>query len=347
MNRTLLTGLFMLIAAVLVSCGGEKTEDGGKKPTFTMGYFPNVTHAQALVGIQRGDFEKALGPDVAFKAVPFNAGPSVIEAIYAGQLDVAYVGPSPAINGFLKSDGKEVRLIAGSAENGIVIVGNKKRGIAKLEDLKGKKIATPQLANTQDISARHYITAKLGSKLGRGAGETEVIPVANPDTMNLFEKDQLDAAWLPEPWASRLEEAGLVVVIAEEKDLWESGRFALTSVVARAEFLEKHPDLVGKFLEAHIRITDELADDSARFVPEINAQIEKVSGKKLAESVLEKSLARCRFTVEPDLTSFERFFQKGKELGFYTQPVFDVKRLLVDGPLHEAQTRIEKAADTP
>jgi NitT/TauT family transport system substrate-binding protein len=339
--------LIALVGATLAACGGSKEEVAGGKTTVNLGYFPNVTHAQALVGIQRGDFAKALGADVQLKTVPFNAGPSVIEAIYAGHIDIAYVGPSPTINGFLKSEGKEVRLVAGAAENGIVIVGSKKRGITTLEQLKGKKIATPQMANTQDISAKHYIVSKLGSKLGRREGETEVIPVANPDILNLFAKDQLDAAWIPEPWAARMEEDGLVVVIAEEKDLWEGGKFTLTSIIAREDFLKKHPKLVEDFLTAHIAITRELAEDSAKFVPQINAQIEKVTGKKLPESVLAKSLSRCGFTVELDPVSYERFFVKGKELGFYSQPTFDVTKLIVDGPLRAAQARVEKVPTAP
>jgi len=346
--------LGVLLAAVMVlglaACGGDeqKAAAEGAKPaapkTFTLGYFPNVTHAQALIGIKRGDFAQALGSDVEFKSVGFNAGPSVIEAVYAGQLDIAYVGPSPTINGFVKSGGKEVRLIAGAAENGILIVGSKKRGITTLEQLKGAKIATPQMANTQDISAKHYVTAKLGSKLGRGEGETEVIPVANPDIMNLFEKDQLDAAWIPEPWAARMEEEGLVVIIAEEKELWEQGRFTLTSVIARAEFLEKHPDLVEKFLRAHIQITKELQQDTKPFVGPINDQIEAATGKRIKESVLARALERCQFTVEPDPYSYERFFEKGKDLGFYRDPSFDVKKLIVDGPLRRA---LEPAAEKP
>jgi NitT/TauT family transport system substrate-binding protein len=323
----------LLLLFLLVLASGCRRDPDVGPPRVNLGYFPNVTHAQALVGIQRGDFAEALGPDVAFRAVAFNAGPSVIEALYAGELDMAYVGPSPIINGFLKSDGEEVRVVAGSAENGIVIVGNKRRGISTLQQLKGRTIATPQVANTQDISARYYITQELGSPIGRRAGETTVIPISNADILNLFQKDQLDAAWIPEPWASRMEQEGLVVVIAEEKDLWEGGRFALTSVIARRAFLEKRPELVAKVLGVHARLTQEIAADPNAAIPMINARIEAVSGKRLPVRVLEQALTRCTFTTAIDRDSFARFFEKGRALRYYRHRSLDLDRLIAPEPL--------------
>jgi NitT/TauT family transport system substrate-binding protein len=337
----LLMGLFFL--AMTTGCGDRNPPDGGKV-TVRLGYFPNVTHAQALIGIQRGDFERALGEDVTLRTTPFNAGPSVIEALFAGHLDLAYIGPSPTINGFLRTEGREVRVIAGAAENGIVIIGNKARGIERLDQLAGRKIATPQIANTQDISAKHYVTNVLGSRLGRGTGETEIIPVANPDLQNLFEKNQLDAAWAPEPWAASLELAGLVVIIAEEKDLWEEGRFTLTSVIARAAFLERHPEIVERFLGAHVEITRFIQQsEPSDVVPIVNAQIAAVTGKRLNEQVLQLALSRCDFRSEIDPVPFGRFFQKGRDLGFYSQPNLDLNRLLAPSHLERALARLNQA----
>jgi len=328
-------GLLLFIAALLVAACGEGAQNPGAKPRVNLGYFPNVTHAQAMIGVNRGDFAKAFEGIAEFKPMTFNAGPSVIEAMFGGQLDISYIGPSPTLNGFVKSKGKEVRVIAGAVDNGIMIVGSKKRGITTLAQLKGARIATPQLANTQDISARHYVISELKSTLKDAGGETEIIPIANPDIEILFEKDQLDAAWIPEPWASRMIDKGLVVKIAAENELWESGYFTLTNVIVRAEFLEKHPDLVKKFLEVHVALTRELEADRQSLAPVLNDQMEVLTKKRLPDAVLKSSLDNVEFRVEPDLASFEKFYAWGRDLGFLPAGEIDLKALVRPELLNE------------
>ena len=325
----------LFLVAVLVGCGGgdaPKNDEKSKAPAepvrVRLGFFPNVTHAQALIGVERGDFQKALGDDVKLETAVFNAGPSVIEAIFAGELDVSYVGPSPVINGFMRSKGDALRVVAGSAENGIVIVGNKKRGITTLEQLKGGRIATPQLGNTQDISARYYVMNTFKTPIGNKTGETQIIPTANPDIENLFLKDQLDGAWIPEPWASRLVANDLVVVIAEEKDLWESKRFSLTTIIARRKFLEEHPDVVKKILTAHVKITAELQADRAALAPVINASMKRLTTKTLPDKVLLDSLARCEFNTDPLEDTIREFQRKGGALKLLPQGEFDFPKLV-------------------
>lgn len=333
---------FLLL--LLLGCGPEP-----EHPTrIRIGYFPNVTHAQALIGVNRGDFDEAFAPDLSVETSTYNAGPAIIEAIYAGHLDIAYIGPSPIINGFLKSDEEEVRVIAGAAENGILVVGNKKRGITSLEQLRGARVATPQRANTQDISARHYIVNVLNSPIGDDEGETEVIPMTNPDIEILFIKDQIDAAWVPEPWGSRMAESGLVNIIAEEKDLWESGRFTLTNVIARKAFLEKHPGLVERFLAVHVQITRELNANPESFIPVLNDQMQVLTGKTLPEEVMAGCLAHCSFTVEVDAPSLERFFQKGRDLGYLRYDRMNIERLVNTDPLERVlAARAQATESTP
>lgn len=347
MPKLLFARLLMMLALVVAFAGcsgGEQNQDGGapaKAPAaetkapekLRLGFFPNVTHAPALVGIGRGDFQKALGEQTKLETIPFNAGPSVIEALFSGDLDLAFIGPSPTINGYLRSGGDEVRVIAGAVENGTVVVGSKKRNITTVEQLRGARIATPQLGNTQDISAKHYVISVLKTPLGAGEGKTEVISLANPDIEILFEKDQLDAAWVPEPWASRMIDKGLVVKIIEEKDLWPAKRFALTNIIARKKFLEENPALVEKFLRAHVAITKELAADSKPFVSTVNDEIRKATGKSLPVKVIEESFAHCGFRVEVDRSVFESFLAKGRELAIYRaggpalEGLFDTKIL--------------------
>ena len=339
-----------ITALALAGCGSSPETPPAGAPaktaettTVRLGYFPNITHAQPLLGVPRGTYAKALGEGVKVEPSTFNAGPSVIEALFGGRLDIAYVGPSPTINGFLKSKGAEVRVIAGSAVNGILVVANAKRtGIAKLEDLKGKKIATPQLGNTQDISARHYLFHTLGAKSKEEGGDTEVINLANPDIEILFEKDQIDAAWVPEPWGSRLVRKGLAKVIAEEKDLWPTKSFALTNVIARAEFLEKRPDLVKAFLTAHVALTAELQAKGAELAPELNTELKRITNKELPRDVIVDALGYTGFTTDPAVESFQAFFEKGKALGFLKGDKLDV-----DGLFKTAILEGVKAAAPP
>lgn len=297
-------------------------------PVVRLGYFPNVTHAQALLGTTRGTFAQALGEDTKLTTVTFNAGPTVIEAMMAGHLDLAYVGPSPVINGFLRSNGKALRVIAGAATNGILVIGNKKRGITRLDQLPGKRIATPQLANTQDISAKAYLTEELGARLHNRGGDTEVIPISSPDIETLFAKDQLDAAWVPEPWGSRIIDKGYANLLAQEKDLWPTGRFALTSLIARREFLENHPELVRRFVQAHVEITRELAANPLAVADELNAELKRLTGKTLPRQVILDSLRHTGFAVDPLPESYAAFFSKARALKLVAGDELDVETLV-------------------
>jgi len=349
MNPRLMTAknyvIVPIMAIVLCVFGGcdhnETTNANGNANAVRLGYFPNVTHAQALIGVSRGDFQKALGSEVKLEPQTFNAGPSVIEAVFAGHVDMAYIGPSPILNGFFQSKGEEVRVVAGSGTNGVLVIGNKKRGITKLEQLRGARVATPQLGNTQDISAKYYLTHDLGAKLKSDQGDTDVIPIANPDIETLFEKDQLDAAWVPEPWGTRIIDRGLAVLIEEEKNLWPEKSFPITNVIVRREFLEKHEDLVVKLLQAHIKITRELQQDPQSFAISLNDELKRLTSKALPPAVIEGALKYTGFDVDPSAAAFEKFFSMGKELGILKAETLDVNKLIVKEPLEKALKNLQ------
>jgi NitT/TauT family transport system substrate-binding protein len=353
--RTLPKILGLSVVLVILGCtsqdnkngrsGGDARNEGGKPQSVRLGYFPNITHAQAILGVSRGVFAKELEPGAKLETVTFNAGPSVIEAIFGGKLDIAYVGPSPTLNGFIKSEGEEVRLIAGSATNGVLIVGNKKLGITSLDQLNGKRIASPQLGNTQDISAKDFVINHLKSTLKEKGGDTAVIPIANPDIETLFQKNQLEAAWVPEPWGSRLIDKELGVLISEEKELWPGKTFALTNIIARRKFLENHPDLVKKILSVHVKLTKELQQDPQRFATELNAELKRLTQKDLPPAVIEGSLKYTGFSTDPARDSIQEFFRKGKSLGLLKAETFDVDKL-VDTRLLSEVTAKEANAET-
>lgn len=285
------------IATFVISCGGERPDAAGPR-VIRVGYFPNVTHSQALVGLARGDFQRALGPQVTIEATTFNAGPSVIEALFGGELDLAYTGPNPAINGYVQSKGEALRVVAGATSGGAALVVRKDAGIRTAADLADRKVSSPQLGNTQDVALRNWLAAS-GLAPSEKGGSVDVVPTQNPMILDLFRRGDIVGAWVPEPWASRLVVEGGGTILVDERTLWPDGDFVTAHVIVSTKFLRAHPDLVRKWLEAHVAITEwELAhpDDAKRI---LNDEIGKLTGKKLAEEVLAQAWERMRPTWDP------------------------------------------------
>lgn len=303
--------LWILSVIVLVFAAG--CADGVSLPgTLRLGCFANVTHAQALIGAVRGDFAWELKAPV--KTQTFNAGPALIEALFAGEIDVAYVGPSPAANAFLRSHGKALRIISGAAANGVSVVAREGSGIKTLADLSGKRIATPQYGNTQDISARHYLTKVLGARLVEAGGDTAIVPVANADQLALFRQGELDAAWAPEPWASRMVHEVHAVRMADEKDLWPARRLSTAVVVVSPAFQDAHPEVVERFLQAHVYITRWINEQPEAAAVIVAEQLEKLTGKALDGRVVREAMRRVEFTTEPLESSIQELVRRSVEL---------------------------------
>ncbi len=298
--------LLLCAAPVLGRCAPAKP---APPKEVRIGYFANVTHAQAVLGVSSGDFEKALAPSKLTTRV-FNAGPALIESLFAGEIDIGYVGPSPALNAYIQSRGKGLRVIAGGAANGVLIVARAGSGIEKLEDLKDRRLATPQLGNTQDISARHYLTAVLGQK-----NTDNVVPVPNAEQAMMMSRGEIDAAWAVEPWGSRLVAEAGAKIIGEEKDLWPDHRFILTLVVASPDFLKEHPDAVEAILRVHHDWTERLSADPAAQAEPLTAALSKLTNQKLSKGVVESSLKHVSFTDDPLADSIRTFARWASELG--------------------------------
>ncbi len=325
--------LAVILLAVAVACGSggrASTGEGGQRPTATtqtstapsqekvtlrLGYFPNVTHSQPLVGLARGTFVEELGPSVKLETKTFNAGPSVIEALFAGEIDASYIGPNPAINGYVKSGGEALRIVAGATSGGALLIVRADRGIEKPANLEDKKIATPQLGNTQDVALRAYLLAN-GLAARESGGNVNVIPTANPDILTLFQKGDIDGAWVPEPWATRLiREAGGKVYL-DERDLWPNGDFVTTQLIVRTAFLEDHPDVVKRLLAAHVDVTQWINDNSDEAKLLVNQSIGEVTGKSLPQEVIDAAWPNLRITYDPIASSLRKSASDAFELGF-------------------------------
>jgi len=302
MRRTTAAGLLALVTA-LAGCGQGAPDDDGLQ-VLRLGYFANVTHAPAIVALEQGFFREALGPEVRLDLRTFNAGPEAVEAIFSDALDIAYIGPNPAINAFAKSAGEAIRIIAGATSGGAALV--VKSSITTPAQLKGTKLATPQRGNTQDVALRTWLKRQgLTSDL-EGGGDVSIVPQPNAQTLEAFRAGHIQGAWVPEPWASRLVLEGGGSVLVDERSLWPNGTFVMTHVIVRTAFLKERPDLVSRFLSAHVRAVDFLNAESATARDIVNTGIGKVTGKSLSAAVIERAWSTLTFTCDPIAPSLRK-----------------------------------------
>jgi NitT/TauT family transport system substrate-binding protein len=277
-----------------------------------LGYFANVTHAPALVGLEEGLFADALG-DTKLTTQVFNAGPAAIEALSAGAIDATYIGPNPSINTFIQSGGQSAHIVAGAATGGAALV--VRDGIDSPADLEGTTLATPQLGNTQDVALRSWLADEGYETDTTGGGDVHLTPTENAQTLTLFQQGGLDGAWLPEPWVSRLIVDAGAHVLVDEAELWEDGAFPTTVLLVRAEFLEEHPETVRALLEGHAASVAWLGDHAAEAPGVINAALEADTGKPLADEVITRALEHVTFGVDPHAETFETLVENGLEAG--------------------------------
>src|SRR6202047_296746 len=266
--------------------------------TIRVGAFPNLTHPQAMVGKANGWFDKAMGSQVKVQWTSFNAGPSAIEALFAGAIDMTYVGPNPAISGYVRSNGEALRIVAGATSGGAALVVRSDSGIQKPEDFRGKKVASPQMGNTQDVALRAWLKAN-GMKTADKGGDVQVIPMANPDQVTLFLKKELDAAWAPEPWATRLIRGGNGRLFLDERDLWPQGQFITCHLIVSTKFLEGNADLVKKWLRAHVELTEWINGHLPEAKKILNRQVQAETGKALPPEELDEAFGRLEVTYDP------------------------------------------------
>jgi NitT/TauT family transport system substrate-binding protein len=281
-----------------------------------IGYFPNLNHAQAVIGLNSGDFKKTFSKDgITVQSTVFNAGPTLIEALFANQIDVAYVGPNPAINGYVVSGGKDLKIISGASSGGAVFVVRNDSGITSPKDFAGKKFASPQLGNTQDIALRSYLI-KNGYKTTENGGNVTVTPIANPDILTLFLKKQLDGAWVPEPWGARLVKEANGRIFLDERTLWPDGKFVTANIAASTDYLKNNPDVIKKLLAAHVNETKWINDHKDEAIKALNIQLKKLTGRTIPEDELRQAFSRLDFTYDPLKLSLFQSANNAYDLGF-------------------------------
>ncbi|MFI9006484.1 ABC transporter substrate-binding protein [Actinosynnema sp. NPDC053489] len=297
------TALLALTACSRADSGADNpppAQDKGAAAEIRLGYFPNVTHAAALIGVDKGLFTKELG-NTKLTTQTFNAGPEAVNALLGESLDATFIGSGPAINAYAKSNGEAVRLISGATSGGAQLV--VKPEIASAADLKGKVITTPQLGNTQDVALKKWLSdQKLA--VGAGADQVNVTNTENSQSLDLFKKGDVQGAWAPEPWSSRLVLDAGAKVLVDEKDLWEGGKFPTTVLLVRTKFLQEHPQTVEALLRGHLAATDFASNNKVEAKQIVNKALKDLTGKSLGEPVLDRAFDNIQLTVDPQAKSF-------------------------------------------
>jgi len=301
----------------------------GGAGTLKLGYFPNVTHASAVLGVKDGTFQQALG-DTKLETSTFNAGPAAIEALLSGAIDATFIGPNPAINAYAKSNGDAIRIVAGATNNGAALV--VKPEINGPADLKGKTLASPQLGGTQDVALRKWLLDNGLKTQTTGGDDVDIVNQENSQTLDLFKQGEIDGAWLPEPWASRLVlEAGAKTLV-DEKTLWPDEKFQTTILISSRQFLADHPETINALIKGEVAETEAIEADPAKAQTELNTAIGELTGKPLADNTIQAAFANIEPTWDPLAATLDDIAAHGVEAGTLTSApdlngIYDLREL--------------------
>lgn len=325
--------LIVVVASVTVACssgsggtdsaagdsaagGSAVAGSGAGAETLRLGYFPNVTHASAVLGVKNGTFQDALG-ETSLEASTFNAGPAAIEALLSGAIDATFIGPNPAINAYVKSNGDALRIVGGATNNGAALVVRPE--INGPADLKGKTLATPQLGGTQDVALRQWLLDNGLRVQTTGGADLDIVNQDNAQTLNLFKTGEIDGAWLPEPWASRLVlEAGGKALV-DEKTLWPEEKFQTTILISSRQFLQDHPETIQALIFGEVAEIGAIEADPAHAQADLNAAIGELTGKPLAEGTIGAAFANIEPTWDPLAGTLRSLAENGVEAGTLTE----------------------------
>jgi NitT/TauT family transport system substrate-binding protein len=328
-------GLALIVTLSVVACGGAPMDPGPSVPgtprasgglpdpltaalTVRFGVFPNITHAPGLVELADGGTLAELLPNATIEVSAFNSGTKAVEAMFAGAIDITFVGPNPAINAYAQSSGQAVHVISGSTSGGAFLV--VRPNISSAADLRGRKIATPSLGNTQDVALRAWLLSQGLTTDSAGGGDVSVVPQDNAQTLETYIAGTIDGAWVPEPWATRLVQEAGATVLVDERDLWPDGAFVTTHLMVATTYLDAHPDVVLRILLATIRAVDFANDHPAEAQRIVNAEILKWTSRSLGEQLLASAWGNLTFTVDPIAGSLRKSAEDAEALGLLRDP---------------------------
>jgi len=318
------------IAMVVALNGGQEQSSQDK---IRVAFFPSISHAAPIVGIENGIFESSIGQEIKIETKLFDSGPQVIESIFANSIDVAYVGPGPVINGFLKSNGNDIKILAGAASGGASFIIHPDSGLDSIENFDGKRIASPQISNSQDVSLRHYLASNNLQPVEKG-GTVFVLNISNPDIYTLFAKGEIDGAWVPEPWATMLVEELDGVRLFNEENLWPNEEFTSVLLIARTDYLEKNPELVKNWLKSHEETIAWINANPDKSKSIFEGFLKKHMGKSLPTKIIDESFSNLTITSDPIKSSVLIFAERADSLGYLGRDGYNLDGIFYQSDLN-------------
>ena len=315
MKISYLVGIAIVVIGVIVLVGTTQSSFDDSEKKIRIAFFPSIIHAVPIVGMENQTFSENLDTDLDIQVKIFDSGPQVIESIFSNSVDLAYVGPGPVINGYLKSDGKDLKILASAANGGASFVIQKNSGLESIENYSGKRIAAPQISNTQDVSLRHYL-AENGLTSAEKGGDVFVLNISNPDIYTLFAKGDIDGAWVPEPWATMLVEELDGIRLFDENEFWPENKFSSVLLIGRADYIEKNPEIIKKWIDANEKTVKWINDNPTESKKLYNEFLKDYMGKTLPEKIVEESFSNIVITSEPVEKSIHIFAERADSLGY-------------------------------
>ncbi|MDC0153138.1 ABC transporter substrate-binding protein [Nitrosopumilus sp.] len=317
-----------IVASVLASITGIALNFNEEisENNLRIAYFPNIGHAVPIVGIENNFFLEKLSSDTKIESRIFDSGPQVIESLFANSVDIAYVGPGPAINGFLNSENNNIQILSGAASGGASFIVHPESEINSASDFSGKKIAAPQIGNTQDVSLRHYLSENNLKPAEKG-GSVIIYNISNPDIYTLFVKGDIDGAWVAEPWATILETELNGKRLFFEEDLWPNKQFASVLLIANTDYVKKNPELISKFLLSHHHTVDWINENPLETRIIFNNFLKSHLGQSLSDDVVDISLSNLEITTNPVKDSVHSFAEKANVLGYLGRNGYDISEI--------------------
>ena len=315
MKISYLIGVVIVAIGIIALVGFTQSSVNDSENNIRVAFFPSVVHAVPIIGMETQTFANNLNTDLDIQVKIFDSGPQVIESIFSNSIDIAYVGPGPAINGFLKSDGNDLKILAGAASGGASFVIQKNSGLDLIENYSGKRIAAPQISNTQDVSLRHYLAENGLIPVEKG-GDVFVLNIANPDIYTLFAKGDIDGAWVPEPWATMLVEELDGVRLFDENEFWPENQFSSVLLIGRSDYIEKNPEIINKWISANEKTAQWINNHPDESKKLYNKFLKSYMGRTLPENIVEKSFSNIIITSEPLENSVYTFAERANTLGY-------------------------------
>ena len=326
-------GGIVVIVAIAITIISFSDYDQINQDKIRVAFFPSIGHIIPIVGLEEKIFEKGIGEEKQIETKLFDSGPQVIESIFSGSIDVAYVGPGPIINGFLKSDGKDIKILSGAASGGASFIIQPNSGLESLENFDGKRIASPQISNSQDVSLRHYLESH-GLKSVEKGGTVFVLNISNPDIYTLFAKGDIDGAWVPEPWATILVQELDGIRLFNEEKLWPNEEFASVLLIVRTEYLENNPETIQKWVESHEKIVTWINSNPDKSKSLFSSFLIDYMGKSLPTKIIDESFSNITITSDPIKNSVIIFAERADSLGYLGRDGYNLDGIFYNAVLN-------------